>query len=277
MGKPGQLTKANFGYSVPVDAPLYEPFPVYYEDATFLTFPYVTSADAAAALLPEQFELAPGPDGATGKLAYAKVLFAQYGYSNYGAYNEVAQVIQARYRGTVPAGASADVAFAVRLHVDTDVAMAAGREIGGFPKKLGHIEFQNCSAYYASLDCPKGLRVCSGEMNPLGKFADQATLPPAMQKTVLPYASLRVLPNPDLTPPYKPSVCQLIYTEWVLSEGTFWSGRGMLSFTGASALHPYHTLPILEQAAPLSATNMQGTMLYRGKMSISRVEILENF
>ena len=81
MAMQGQLTKAKFGYSVPVDAPLYKPFPVFYEDSTFLTFPYVTSAEAAAALLPEQFELAPGPDGAAGKLAYAKVLFAKYGLS----------------------------------------------------------------------------------------------------------------------------------------------------------------------------------------------------
>jgi acetoacetate decarboxylase len=277
MGVQGRLTKANFGYSVPVDAPLYEPFPVYYEDSTFLTFPYVTSAEAAARLLPEQFELAPGPDGPGGKLAYAKVLFARYGFSTYGAYNEVAQVLQVRYRGALPAGVSADMAYAVRLHVDTDIAMAAGREIGGFPKKLGHIEFQDSGVYFASLDSPKGLRICSGELNPFARFAEQQALPPAMQTTVLPYASLRVIPNPDMRAPYQPSVCQIIYTEWVLSQGTFWSGRGALSFTGASALCPYHTLPIIEQAAPLSATNMNGTMAYRGRMSISRVEILENF
>jgi len=277
MAMQGQLTKAKFGYSVPVDAPLYEPFPVFYEDSTFLTFPYVTSADAAAALLPEQFELEPGPDGAAGKLAYAKVLFAKYGFSTYGAYNEVAQVIQARYKGPVPAGFSADVGFAVRLHVDTDIAMAAGREIGGFPKKLGHIEIHESPMFSASLDSPKGLRICSGEMNAFAKVAEQKLLPPAMQTRALPYASLRVLPNPDLSVPYTPSVCQIIYTEWVLSEGTFWSGRGALSFTGASALNPYHTLPILEQAQPMSLTNPNGMMMYRGKMTISKVAVLENF
>jgi hypothetical protein len=52
---------------------------------------------------------------------------------------------------------------------------------------------------------------------------------------------------------YKPSLCQVIYTEWVLSEGTFWSGRGALSFTGASALSPYHTLPIIQQLPPIDA------------------------
>jgi acetoacetate decarboxylase len=277
MGRQGEFTKANFGYSVPVDAPLYQPFPVYYEDSTFLTFPYVTSADAAAKLLPAQFELTPGPDGDAGKLAYAKVLFAKYGFSTYGAYNEVAQVIQARYRGKVPDGVSADVGFAVRLHVDSDMALAGGREIGGFPKKMGHINIQESPLFLGTLESPKGLRICSGEMNAFAKVAEQQQLPPAMQKTVLPYASLRVIPNPDLTAPYQPSLCQIIYTEWVLSEGTFWSGRGALSFTGASALSPYHTLPIIQQLPPMTPTNPVGTMMYRGKMSISRVAVLENF
>ena len=66
MGVQGQLTKATFGYSVPVDAPLYTPFPVLYEDVTMLVFPYVTSADAAARHLPAQFELSPVPVFAIG-------------------------------------------------------------------------------------------------------------------------------------------------------------------------------------------------------------------
>jgi len=277
MGRQGQLTKANFGYSVPIDAPLYQPFPVYYEDSTFLTFPYVTDADAAAKLLPDQFELAPGPDGDKGKQAYAKVLFAKYGFSTYGAYNEVAQVIQARYRGTVPAGVSADVSFAVRLHVDSDMALAGGREIGGFPKKMGHIDFQESPIFFSSLESPKGLRICSGEMNAYAKVFEQKLMPPPNQTFPLSYASVRVIPNPDMTAPYKPSLCQVIYTEWVLSEGTFWSGRGALSFTGASALSPYHTLPIIQQLPPMTPANPVGTMMYRGKMSISKVLVLADF
>jgi acetoacetate decarboxylase len=141
MGATGQLTKAGFAYSVPIDAPLYTPYPVYYEDVTMLVYPYATSAEAAAKILPDRFELAPVPGDADGALAGAMVMFAKYGFSSIGPYNEVAQVIWARYRGTTPAGVSADVGFAVRLHVDSDVAMAFGREVGGFPKKMGQITF----------------------------------------------------------------------------------------------------------------------------------------
>jgi acetoacetate decarboxylase len=270
MGIQGQLTKANFGYSVPVDAPLYTPYPVLYEDVSMLVFPYVTSADAAARLLPAQFELAPVPGDKDGKLASAMVMFAKYGFSSLGGYNEVAQVITARYRGTVPPGASADVGFAVRLHVDNDMAMAFGREAGGFPKKMGHIAFEESPVYFSALESPKGLRICSGELTPLAKLAE------LQAPNVLPFASLRVLPGPESTQaPYQPSVCQLIYTEWVQTAGSFWSARGALSFTGASALNPYHTLPILEAAPPRSLTE-SGIALFRGRMEITKVLVLEN-
>ena len=272
MGRQGQLTKAKFGYSVPVDAPLYTPFPVLYEDVSMIVFPYVTSADAAARLLPAQFELSPVPGDPEGKLAGAMVMFAKYGFSSVGGYNEVAQVISARYRGPVPTGVSADVGFAVRLHVDSGVAMAFGREVGGFPKKMGQITFEESPVYVSCLEDPKGLCICSGELTPLGKLAD------LQAPNVLPFASLRVLPSPaSVTAPYQPSVCQVIYTEWVQTEGAFWAGRGALSFTGASALNPYHTLPILQAAPPRSSLAESGIALFRGRMEISKVLVLEDF
>ncbi len=280
MAAAGQLVKDGFGYSVPVDAPLYQPFPLEYEDVDILLFPYVTTAAAAAKLLPAQFDLAPVPGDTTGALAAAQVVFARYGYSNVGAYNEVAQVIAATYRGSMPAGASSSVAFAVRLHVTNDMAMAAGREIGGFPKKLGHVEVIDGPVWLGTLEAPKGLRICTGELQPFVKIVEQRALPPNLQALPLPYVSLRVIPDPTSSaPPYKPAVCQLIYTEWVLTEGTFWGGRGALSFTGASALHPYHALPIVAQAPPISPATptSPGTGLFRGKMQIGKVLVLEDF
>jgi acetoacetate decarboxylase len=142
----GQLKKAAFGYSVPVDAPLYTPFPLHYEDVSILMFPYLTTAAQAAALLPEQFDLVPAD--AQGQFAIAQVIFAKYGFSNIGAYNEVAQTIVASYKGTMGA-------FAVRLHVTSDQAMAAGREIGGFPKKIGHITYVEGATNLSTLESPK--------------------------------------------------------------------------------------------------------------------------
>jgi acetoacetate decarboxylase len=266
MAQSGLLTKDRFGYSMPVDAPLYTPFPLYYEDVRILLFPYLTDAAAAAALVPAQFELVPAD--AAGKYAIAQVVFAKYPFSNIGGYNEVAQTVVVTYKGTPGT-------YAVRLHVTNDQAMAAGREIGGFPKKLGKITFEEGATFLSTLETPTGLQVCTGELDPMQPVQGSADRPTT-------FFSLRVIPNPaDAT---RPSVCQLIQTVWDLYGGTFWSGRGMLHFNGGSALNPYQSLPIVQQMAPMN-TNPQtdlekktpGVALFRGNMKIAQVNVLEDF
>jgi acetoacetate decarboxylase len=262
----GLLKKAAFGYSVPVDAPLYTPFPLYYEDVSILMFPYLTTAAQASALLPEQFDLI--PVDSQGQFAIAQVVFAKYGFSNIGAYNEVAQTIVASYKG-------APGAFAVRLHVTSDQAMAAGREIGGFPKKIGHITYDEGSTNLSTLESPRGLRICSGELDAMQPVQGAGSVP-------LTFYSLRVIPNPENAA--QPSVCQLIQTLWVLENGKLWSGRGNLHFTGASGLNPYHALPIVTLMPPLitnpqtdAEKNTPGVGMFRGSMRIDQVKVLENF
>lgn len=270
----GQLTKDQFGYSMPVDSPLYTPFPLYYEDIRILMFPYLTDATAAAALVPSQFDLIPADP--QGQFAIAEVVFARYPFSNIGAYNEVAQVVAVSYKGQPGS-------YAVRLHVTSDQAMAAGREIGGFPKKLGHIAFDEGDVLVSSLESPKGLRICSGELAPTQPVMDTAASPPAPKTTQpLVFFSLRVMPNPEDFG--TPSICQIIQTEWVLERGRFWSGRGALHFTGASGLNPYHALPVLKLMPPFATSpktdqerNTPGVGLFRGDMSIADVKVLENF
>src|SRR4051812_27619001 len=111
MPASGQLTKDRFGYTLPLDSPLYMPFPLYYENVSILMFPYLTDVAAAAALVPSQFELVPAAPA--GKYALVQVVFAKYPFSNIGAYNEVAQSVVVSYKGTVGA-------YAIRLHVTND-------------------------------------------------------------------------------------------------------------------------------------------------------------
>src|SRR5437868_5741371 len=113
MGKQGTLTKDQFGYSLPVDAPLYGPLPVLYKDVSMMIYEYVTDADAAAALLPAQLELIDPP--------MALFLFAEYKWSTLGPYNETAQALLCTYKGQL-------VSYAVRLHVTNDAALTMGRE-----------------------------------------------------------------------------------------------------------------------------------------------------
>ena len=50
MGLPGQLAKDKFGYPIPVNAPMYKAFPVYYDDAEVLSVTYLTDFDLLESL-----------------------------------------------------------------------------------------------------------------------------------------------------------------------------------------------------------------------------------
>lgn len=244
----GKLKKSDFGYSLPVDQPLYGPAPVTYQDSTILMYGYVTDPAAAAAVLPTQLRLTDPP--------MVRMIFANYRFSSIGFYNEVAQSLTCTYKGK-------EYVYPVRLHVTSDRAMAAGREMAGFPKKMGRIEF-NCGAEYLSyLDSPEGLRVCSATLIP-GQLLQKIQKPIEVK-----YISIRVMPNPAQTkPPFKPTLCELMSTVWELGPGEMWSATGNVHLNGTSDLDPYHRLPVVK-ALPCS--------LFRGSMTVSKVKLLENF
>jgi acetoacetate decarboxylase len=254
MGKCGALTKDKLGFSMPLDTPLYGRLPVLYTGVSMLIYEYVTSADAAAALLPAQLELVDVPNAPNA--AIAMLLFAEYPWSTIGPYNEVAQALVCTYKGKM-------VTYAVRLHVTTDRALTMGRECGGFAKKLGDIPFNHDMSYASWLERPTGIRICSGVMEPGVQLP--ADSPNALN--AIDFVSLRVMPN--IADPDNPSLRQLIHTKWLFVNGQTWTGNGSFSYTGTSSLDPYHKLPCL---APYK------NLLYMGEMQVSdKAEILENF
>jgi acetoacetate decarboxylase len=242
---PGKLTKEQMGYTLPVDAPLYQRLPDYYKNVSMLMFNYVTDADAALALLPRQLELDDPPT--------VTLIFAEYPWSTLGPYNEVAQALKCTYRGH-------PVYYAVRLHVTADSAMAAGREIAGFPKKMAQIDFAKGDLYLSTIERPRGLRLASASVKPMYP-ATQLPLP-----WTLPFVCVRLIPNPADNSP--PSLLQLVGTKWVFQSGEIWSGTGSFQFTGASELDPYHKLPMRTQTASL---------LFMGDMQVAAPgQVFEN-
>ena len=89
----------------------------------------------------------------------AGLVFASYPSSNLGPYDEVVLYLDVMFKGR-------PFQFAAFLYVTTDAAMAAGREMGGYPKKIARIEFLPGPAQTAVLERPAGLRLCTGTMRP---------------------------------------------------------------------------------------------------------------
>jgi acetoacetate decarboxylase len=118
--------------SMPVSAPLYsfEPGqPLEYPDAELLMVMYSIDPERAVRLVPAPIQIASKP--------HAICYVARYPKSFVGPYQEAATLIEVELEAgstRVPGW------FVASNYVDSDAAMAAGREIHGFPRKLATIE-----------------------------------------------------------------------------------------------------------------------------------------
>jgi acetoacetate decarboxylase len=227
----GTLKTGQLGFSMPAHAPLFPKPPYFYNDATLMIFKYVTS-DAAARMVPDVVELADPPT--------AGLVFASYPASNLGPYDEVVQFIDVTFKGR-------PLQFATFLYVTTDAAMAAGREMGGYPKKIARIEFLSGPTWTGVLERPGGLRLGTGTMRPEVRQVPGADPQASASPTppmVLNYLTLRLIPSPQLNQP--PSLVELLETHWTLDAKEVWTGPGSCQLTGASDLDPLHWAPVIQ-------------------------------
>jgi Acetoacetate decarboxylase (ADC) len=113
---------------------------------------YITDAEAAA-VLPAEASLIAIPN-APGQSA-VKFAWAHYRRCTLGPYREVFQAIPCLYDNNL-------YLYVPGIWVDTDAAMASGREVAGFPKKLADIEINFLgNTWQGYLDRPRGQRLAS--------------------------------------------------------------------------------------------------------------------
>lgn len=230
MGIPGKLTRQNLGFSIPSDGPLYPSLPYEYTDASLIVFEYETDGDLASGLLPAQAQLTDPPT--------AGLVFAHYPSCTLGPYNEVVVYLKATYSGPGAHSNGEPLLYAAHLYVTTDVAMAAGREIAGFPKKIGAISFQDGPIVTASLERPEGHALASGSFQPQGE-------PIVVPQSMLTYLTLRMYPSPIQGG--SPTVCDLLTTDWVMTNSRIWTGGiGQCAITGSSPQDPLNLVPVLK-------------------------------
>lgn len=251
----GQVTLENHPFAM---GDLYREAPTWsWTDTDMVIFDYLTPAASAAALLPEKLTTLPIAElpGYSG----VKVVWARYGDSSVGPYNEFVIFIPALFNGQL----CLHVPF---IYVDTDSAMASGREIGGWPKKLGEIGIERSGNEIRCSFDRRGRRLASAKVNVGGKLfstplpADKpVSLPypynmtfplPAptakeQERVPLPTTSLKVIPGVDTGTPV---VARLIGAPWLMA-GTFQKGSDASLAYGHSEDDPFNKLPILKTLA----------------------------
>lgn len=112
-----------------------------YAGMDYVSVAFATDADKAAALIPKELELLNIPE--LGGQAAANLVFAKYRECDLGPYMEVIISIAVLHKG-VPYG------YVTGIYVDNDSALTAGRELGGYPKKMAQITMRNYGDLFLS-------------------------------------------------------------------------------------------------------------------------------
>jgi acetoacetate decarboxylase len=216
----GKLEKDWLKHVSPLDMPAYPPLPYFYNDATVIIFRYETDFDSAAKLLPPALEIDNPP--------IVSLFIADYADSTLGPYREVSQSVLCFLD-------SERFYYAVRLNVNSEPSLLAGREYWSFPKKLGKIDFLHNSAYEGRLKSLEGRELV------WGRVEDPEPLSFSFPSDFN-YLCLKLIPNyEDFT---KLSSAQLVYSRWSQTSGQYWRVKGSLQIEENLKEDPYYRCPI---------------------------------
>ena len=211
-------------FAMPMHNPAFPPGPYRFVDREYLIVTYRTDEDALRALIPAPLELAepvvkfefinmPDPTG-------------------FGHYCESGQVIPVTHRGERGG-------FVLSMFLDDHPPIAAGRELWGFPKKLGQPELRvHTDTLMGTLDY-SDFRVATGTMGYKHRSMDHAAAKAALEA---PAFLLKIVPHVDGTP----RICELV--RYALTDVTVkgaWTGPGGLDLRH-HALAPVADLPVRE-------------------------------
>ena len=266
-GLQGQLRNSQLPYAMGDLFPSPEADHLWWwRDIDIIVMSYLTTEAAAAAVLPSEFSLptAPAPG-----LAGVALTFGKYRGGTLEPYNEVLVQVPCLYKGQ-------PYLYIASIYVTTDQALASGREMLGFPKKLATIELDSSGIQFTGRLSRHGERVASIS------FKQQNTLfsvpLPAKEKVVLPmpYNQLLVLPEPTGRPQgllfrfattrFIPEAIapQHIESLWQWEQGTVLAGEGSIEYVPSDA-EPLAKLPVVGTFA---------SMLFKGDMACYGGQVL---
>ncbi len=211
-------------FAMPMHNPAYPPGPYRFVDREYLIITYRTDPKLLEALIPAPLKLAE---------PVVKYEFINMPDSTgFGHYCESGQVIPVTLDGV--AGS-----YVHSMYLNDHPPIAAGRELWGFPKKLGEPELRvHKDTLMGTLDY-SDFRVATGTMGFKHKALDVTSVAKSMGA---PNFLLKIIPHVDGTA----RICELVqYSLTDISVKGAWSGPGALDLRD-HALAPVADLPVLE-------------------------------
>ena len=211
-------------FAMPLTSPAYPPGPYRFVDREFLIITYRTDPAKLRAVVPEPLEI---------EEPLVRYEFIRMPDSTgFGDYTETGQVIPVSYRGRKGG-------YTHCMFLNDHPPIAGGRELWGFPKKLGNPSLKKeIDTLVGTLDYGP-IRVVTGSMGYKHRQADLAAVKASLSS---PNYLLKIIPHVDGSP----RICELVeyFLEDIQIKGA-WTGPGALALT-PHALAPVAELPILE-------------------------------
>lgn len=213
--------RAN-AWAMPLTSPSYPRGPYRFVDREFLVISYRTDPRALAALVPEPLT----PVGDEVRFEFIRMPDS----TGFGDYTESGQVVPVTFAGR-------SGVYVHSMYLDDDAPIAGGREIWGFPKKLGSPKLQvDKDTLLGTLDYGQ-TRIATGTMGYKHRSADHAAV---LASLAQPNWLLKIMPDVDCSP----RVCELVeyHLEGVTLKGA-WEGPAALQLF-EHALAPVAALPV---------------------------------
>jgi acetoacetate decarboxylase len=211
-------------FAMPLTSPAYPPGPYRFVDREFLIITYRTDPAKLRAVVPEPLEI---------EEPLVRYEFIRMPDSTgFGDYTETGQVIPVSFGGRKGG-------YTHCMFLNDHPPIAGGRELWGFPKKLGNPSLKKeIDTLVGTLDYGP-IRVVTGSMGYKHRQADLAAVKASLSA---PNYLLKIIPHVDGSP----RICELVeyFLEDIQIKGA-WTGPGALSLT-PHALAPVAELPVLE-------------------------------
>ena len=181
------------GYSMPRQCGLYPPPPIVYKNARALALMFQSKPAMKQMYLP--------PELKSIEYGLDTLIILEYPSTSIGPYNEAVLLLSCTYRNK--AGN-----YVYSIYVDEDVALAAGREIWGIPKKLAEIKLSKIKKNKISGTATRrGKNVFNMSAQIMN---DEPGLNPRDMFERLPFYNVKIIP--DISDNTKPALRQLTET-----------------------------------------------------------------
>lgn len=212
-------------FAMPLTSPAFPPGPYRFYDREFFTITYRTDPERLREVVPEPLE--PNPDGLV-KFEFIRMPNS----TGFGDYTESGQVIPVSFDGI-------EGGYSHAMYLDDEAPIAGGRELWGFPKKLGSPRLSvHKDTLLGTLDIGP-VRIATATM---GFKYEAMDLDAAKAAVTAPAFLLKIIPHVDCTP----RICELVQyaSEDVTVKGA-WRAPARLELF-EHALAPVADLPVRE-------------------------------